>query len=64
HLQPMPLGIRLKGYTPTREDYDEYLRRRNDLLHGPKGRAALMHGGIIGRIARDITEPGAVLDGP
>lgn len=62
--QTAPLGIRLKGYTPTREDYDEYVRRRDYLLRGPKGRAALMQGGIIARIARDVTEPGSVLDGP
>ena len=63
-LSTVPLGIRLKGYSFTREDYDEYLRRRNHLLRGHKGRAALMHGGIIARIAREITEPAAVLDGP
>ncbi|KJA15388.1 hypothetical protein HYPSUDRAFT_207938 [Hypholoma sublateritium FD-334 SS-4] len=62
--QSAPLGIRLKGYKSTREDYEEYLRRRQHLLCGPKGRAALMHGGIIARIARDTTDPGAVLDGP
>ncbi|KAF9474897.1 hypothetical protein BDN70DRAFT_936326 [Pholiota conissans] len=60
-----PLGNRLKGYKPSREDYDEYIRRRDELLRGPKGRAALMHGGIIARLARDAgIEPSVVLGGP
>ncbi|KAF5317738.1 hypothetical protein D9619_012499 [Psilocybe cf. subviscida] len=59
------LGTRPNGYEPTQDDYSEYLRRRKDLLTGPKGRAALMHGGIIARIARDVLDVHAtVLDGP
>ncbi|KAF9472807.1 hypothetical protein BDN70DRAFT_773109, partial [Pholiota conissans] len=58
------LGDRPQDYKPTAVDYTEYLRRREDLLKGPKGRAALMHGGIVARIARDVVEPHIVLNGP
>ncbi|KAF8182541.1 hypothetical protein BJ912DRAFT_1061700 [Pholiota molesta] len=58
------LGARPGGYKPTVEDYDEYVRRRNDFLRGPKGRAALLRGGIVARIARDVLECDTVLDGP
>lgn len=58
------LGARPEHYKPTAEDYSQYLQRRNDLLRGPKGRAALMRGGIVARIARDVIESNVVLDGP
>ncbi|KAF9470142.1 hypothetical protein BDN70DRAFT_940012 [Pholiota conissans] len=59
------LGLRPSGYKPTREDYQEYVRRRNNLLQGSKGCAALKWGGIIARIARDVLpDQGIVLDGP
>lgn len=58
------LKIRPKDWAPTKEDYLEYLRAREDLLKGPKGRAALLHGGIIARIARDVLDPSIVLGGP
>ncbi|KAF8166508.1 hypothetical protein BJ912DRAFT_833841, partial [Pholiota molesta] len=58
------LGARPEKYSPTAEDYSQYLQRRNDLLRGPKGRAALMRGGIIARIARDVIESNVILDGP
>ncbi|KAF8956796.1 hypothetical protein BDZ97DRAFT_1670926, partial [Flammula alnicola] len=58
------LGCRPETYAPTQEDYLQYLRVRENLLRGPKGRAALLHGGIIARIARDVLEASTVLDGP
>ncbi|KJA25932.1 hypothetical protein HYPSUDRAFT_96502, partial [Hypholoma sublateritium FD-334 SS-4] len=58
------LGMRPAAFQPTVADYNEYLRRREDLLRGPRGRAALMHGGIVSRIARDVLDVDAVLAGP
>ncbi|KJA12735.1 hypothetical protein HYPSUDRAFT_100680, partial [Hypholoma sublateritium FD-334 SS-4] len=46
------------------EDYDEYLRRREILLRSHRGRAALMYGGIVARIARDVLDVNEVLKGP
>jgi hypothetical protein len=59
------LGTRPNGYKPTADDYKEYVRRRRDLLFtGAKGRAALMYGGLVARIARDVLEGHTVLEGP
>lgn len=58
------LGNRTAAFQPTVADYNEYLRRREALLRGPRGRAALMHGGIVSRIARDVLDVDAVLGGP
>lgn len=58
------LGLRPKDFAITKEDYDEYLRRREHLLKGPRGCAALMHGGIVSRIARDVLDLSVVLIGP
>ncbi|KAF9470446.1 hypothetical protein BDN70DRAFT_902100 [Pholiota conissans] len=67
YARPTPvrgLGERPSLYVPTLEDYNEYLRRRRNLLMGSKGRAALMHGGIVARIARDVLDQSTILDGP
>ncbi|KAF9473969.1 hypothetical protein BDN70DRAFT_778333, partial [Pholiota conissans] len=58
------LGERPSKYKPSIDDYNEYLRRRRDLLTSSKGRAALMHGGIVARIARDVLDQHTILDGP
>ncbi|KJA15386.1 hypothetical protein HYPSUDRAFT_103586, partial [Hypholoma sublateritium FD-334 SS-4] len=58
------LGTRPASFQPTVADYNEYLRRREDLLRGPRGRAALMHGGLVSRIAREVLDVDTVLDGP
>ncbi|KJA12912.1 hypothetical protein HYPSUDRAFT_102687, partial [Hypholoma sublateritium FD-334 SS-4] len=58
------LGTRPASFQPTVADYNEYLRRREDLLRGPRGRAALMHGGLVSRIARKVLDVDTVLDGP
>lgn len=70
HPAPLPyvpsrgLGARPQDHKTTIEDYTEYVRRRNDLLRGPKGRAALLRGGIVARIARGVIETDIILDGP
>ena len=58
------LGTRPAQFRPSIIDYNEYVRRREDLLRGPRGRAALMHGGLVARIARDVLDVNIVLDGP
>ena len=66
--QPRPpiisLGYRSKGYIPLPCDYAAYEGLRNKFLATPRGRAALLKGGIIWRLAREIIPEVAVLTGP
>ncbi|KAG6819855.1 hypothetical protein H0H93_007999 [Arthromyces matolae] len=71
HPPPFPdpyrhsgLGYRPPQYHPDMVDYGVYLSRRNELLRGPRGRAALLMGGIISRLAREVVQYQHVLDGP
>ncbi|KAJ7253826.1 hypothetical protein C8J57DRAFT_1076491 [Mycena rebaudengoi] len=49
------LGFRQLHYKPDMRDYNAYVCRRNLFLSTPRGgRAALMYGGVIGRIARSV----------
>ena len=57
---PSPIGtvrtvipIRVKDYSFNTSDYHSYVRERARLLSSPRGRAALLEGGIIGRIAKE-----------
>jgi len=47
------LGFLPFNYRPHSSDYVAYLQRRDDLLRRNYGRAALLKGGIIGRLARE-----------
>ena len=58
------LGWRPAKYTPDVNDYKRYEDVRDEFLRGPFGRAALLHGGIIWRLAREIVSDDEVLEGP
>ena len=45
-------------------DYALYEQRLAELLQGPRGRAALMQGGIAWRLARDVLGDNVVMAGP
>ncbi|KAG6836246.1 hypothetical protein H0H93_009896 [Arthromyces matolae] len=45
-------------------DYAAYLSHRDRFLRSPRGRAALMHGGIVSRLAREAVQYQHVYDGP
>lgn len=59
-----PQSYRKNGYKFTVEDFRASLLRTRYLLQTLPGRAALLSGGIIGRIAREFLQPDEVLDGP
>jgi hypothetical protein len=49
------LGWRKKGYQPDRLDYMEYEEQLKAFLHGrPHARAALLKGGLIWRLAKEV----------
>lgn len=52
------------GYTPTYRDYRVYESKRTHFLHSRRGRAAILAGGIIARLAREIVVPQDVIHGP
>lgn len=58
------LGFRKMGYKPNSIDYRAYTSIRNNFLRTTRCRAALMAGGLIGRIARDIVPYDNVYYGP
>lgn len=57
HASPLPsvdlTPIRVVDYKFTLEDYVKYIEERARLLSSPRGRAALLYGGLIQRIARE-----------
>ena len=64
---PVWLGWRPDTASLGKHDYRYYEKRVYDLLRGPKGRAALLRGGIVWRIAMEIMHGGlveAALAGP
>lgn len=61
---PETLGRREKDYQPDEIDYRLYVQLRNSFLQSPRGRAALLAGGIIARIAQDVVPYEKVYDGP
>lgn len=61
---PLGLGMRVKDTGFTRSDYLHYVDQRNDFLRAYRGRAALLRGGIIWRIARMVLSWDSVVDGP
>jgi hypothetical protein len=58
------LGLRPVGYTPRSHDYNAYVAARTDVLRSHLGRAALLKGGLISRLARDTVGVSDVLSGP
>lgn len=59
-----PRSYRQQEYKFTAEDFKAALLHTKYLLWTLPGRAALLSGGIIGRIAREFLLPDDVLDGP
>ncbi|KAG6836765.1 hypothetical protein H0H93_003684 [Arthromyces matolae] len=58
------LGYRPPGYQPDATDYAAYVQRRDEVLRGPRGRVALLQGGLISRLARGVVQYQHVFDGP
>ena len=50
---PAMIPIRVKDYVFSDSDYYSYVQERARILSSPRGRAALLEGGIIGRIAKE-----------
>jgi hypothetical protein len=62
--QSRGLGSRPLGYQPSSNDYNAYVSERTDVLRGHLGRAALLKGGLVARLARDTVGVSDVLSGP
>lgn len=58
------LGYRPESYEPDVLDYQAYVTLRTQFFVSPRGRAALLHGGLIGRLAREVVSHEEVLRGP
>ena len=58
------LPMRLSDYQFGSDDYQAYIRHRAQFLTSPRGRAALLRGGIIARIAREHIAIDSALLGP
>jgi hypothetical protein len=58
------LGYRPVGYKFDLMDYQSYVSRRRAFLRSPRGRAALLYGGVVGRIARSEISAEDVVSGP
>lgn len=58
------LGVRPSTFVPGLGEYKAYELRRNELFRSARGRAALLAGGIIARLARDVANEEDVFDGP
>jgi hypothetical protein len=59
-----PLSSRNPNYHYTAEDFEGSMLACKDLLKSPHGRAVLLRGGIVGRIAREFLSLDAALAGP
>ncbi|KAK0478060.1 hypothetical protein EDD18DRAFT_1087068 [Armillaria luteobubalina] len=57
-------GYRPKNYKPDHLDFVAYEWHRNAFLRSPRGRAACLMGGIVGRLARGIVSYEQVYRGP
>ncbi|KAG6871949.1 hypothetical protein C0995_014640 [Termitomyces sp. Mi166 len=58
------LGYFAQGHEFTSSDFAEYQKRRSEILSASHGRAAIMTGGIIWRLALDVVNIKTVLGGP
>ena len=54
----------MAGYKPNSSDYAEYELIRNTFLREPRGRAALLMGGIVWRLAIEVLGTAPATDGP
>jgi hypothetical protein len=59
-----PKTYRLINHTFTAADFDVAMLACQSVLTSPQGRAALLRGGIVGRIAKEFLSVDGVLDGP
>ena len=62
--RPIFSSIRSPGYVFTIEDFNAYIHRRDSLLRSPRGRAALLKGGIVWRLAVETIGVDECLEGP
>ena len=60
--KPVFLGWRSPDFRPDGWDFKAYETRAIDVLSAPRGRAALLHGGIIWRIAVELLGQGGLSD--
>jgi hypothetical protein len=60
----VPKTYRLIDHTFTTADFDVAMLACQSVLTSPQGRAALLRGGIVGRIAKEFLSIDGVLDGP
>jgi hypothetical protein len=60
----VPRTYRLNNHTFTKDDFDVAMLACQSVLTSSQGRAALLRGGIVGRIAREFLSRDGVLDGP
>ncbi|KAJ7675588.1 hypothetical protein DFH06DRAFT_977454 [Mycena polygramma] len=58
------LGYRSPNYKADAQDYQAYVTIRDQFFLSPRGRAALLHGGLIARLARPMVSDEDVLRGP
>ncbi|KAJ7672467.1 hypothetical protein DFH06DRAFT_979789 [Mycena polygramma] len=58
------LGYRPPNYKPDMRDYQAYVEIRQRFMSSPRGRAALLYGGIVGRLARSEASKEEALRGP
>ena len=59
-----PQTYRQIDHTFTTADFDVAMQACQSVLSSPQGRAALLRGGIVGRIAKEFLSVDGVLDGP
>src|SRR5882757_4468617 len=59
-----PKAYRVVGHKFTEADFEVSMRACQSVLTSPQGRAALLRGGIVGRIAKEYLSNDSVLDGP
>ena len=58
------ISFRSAGYVFTIKDFNDYIHRRDSLLRSPRGRAALLKGGIVWRLAVETIGVDECLEGP
>ncbi|KAJ7670625.1 hypothetical protein DFH06DRAFT_980815 [Mycena polygramma] len=64
HRSYSGLGFRPLNYKPDMRDYRSYVVIRQRFLSSSRGRAALLYGGIVGRLARSEASKEDVFRGP